>query len=399
MNVCMLVYSFYDDDSRVMRYAETLARRGDQVEVVALRRPGGEHDSVVNGVPVHRIQTRQTNEKKSLTYLVRTLSFLLRSTRTIARLHHRRKFDLIHVHSVPDFLVFAALYPKLRGAKVILDIHDVLPELYCSKFSLTPGSLLSKILVLEERISASVSDHVIIANELWRRRIVARSVPPSKCTSLVNYPDGNLFNSLGQVAEQDRFVILFPGSLNWHQGLDIAIRAFARISLRAPHADLRIYGNGPDKQKLIELVQELDLQSRVFFHKSVGLYEISQLMRTAGLGIVPKRNDLFGDEAFSTKTLEFMSLGVPLVVAATSIDKHYFNDSLVKFFRPGDDEDLARAMLELIQNRSLREALARNGLAFARRNDWQHHQHKYLHIVDGLVSGTAVNAFASDMLT
>jgi glycosyltransferase involved in cell wall biosynthesis len=112
-------------------------------------------------------------------------------------------------------------------------------------------------------------------------------------------------------------------------------------------------------------------------------------MEDADLGIVPKRSNSFGNEAFSTKTLEFMSLGVPLIVADTAIDKYYFNDSLVRFFRSGDEDDLAEAMLQLIQSPELRDKLARNGLEFAAQNDWEYHKHKYLEIVDTLIAGTS----------
>ena len=64
-------------------------------------------------------------------------------------------------------------------------------------------------------------------------------------------------------------------------------------------------------------------------------------MAEADLGIVPKRNDSFGDEAFSTKILEFMASGVPVVVSSTRVDRHYFNDKVVRFFPSGDIGRLA----------------------------------------------------------
>jgi glycosyltransferase involved in cell wall biosynthesis len=396
MKVCMLAYTYYEEDNRVMRYAETLAARGDHVDVIALRHPDEQRYAEVQGVNVLKIQTRIQNEKAKRSYLFRVVLFLLRSAWLLARRHRRLRYDLIHVHSVPDFLVFAALFPKLTGAKVILDIHDVLPEFYASKFGAGQQSFVFKVLLIAERVSAGIADHVIIANDLWRDRLVARSVREEKCTTILNFPDRRLFYRRRKTRKDERFVILYPGSLGKHQGLDIAIRAFGQISNQVPHAEFHIYGDGGEKENLIALAHELRLDDRVFIHDAVPLRAIAAVIADADLGVVPKRSDTFGDEAFSTKTLEFMILGVPLIVAATKIDKFYFSDSLVRFFRSGDEDDLAKAMLELIQDLELRQRLARNGLQFANQYDWESNKGRYLDIVDLLVpERAAANCEAS----
>jgi glycosyltransferase involved in cell wall biosynthesis len=388
LRVCMVAYTNYEGDNRVMRYAETLASRGDQVDVIALRSRHDEPDLVVNGVNVIKIQMRERNEKGRFVYLFRLLTFLLKSAWILNKRHRKLPYDLIHVHSVPDFLVFAAWFPRASGAKVILDIHDVLPELYSSKFSKGKKSWIFKMLLWVEKISARVADHVIIANDLWRERLVARSVPEEKCTSILNFPDGQIFHRTASAPHDGHFVILYPGSLNWHQGLDLAIAALARIHNEVPNVQLHIYGGGPEKEKLRLLAHNLSLDNKVFIYGSMPLRDIVKVMQDADLGIVPKRSNSFGNEAFSTKTLEFMSLGIPLIVADTAVDRYYFNDSLVKFFHSGDEEDLAAAMLQMIRDSKLRQELAKNGLDFARRNNWECHKYIYLNIVDGLTKNT-----------
>jgi glycosyltransferase involved in cell wall biosynthesis len=108
-------------------------------------------------------------------------------------------------------------------------------------------------------------------------------------------------------------------------------------------------------------------------------------METADLGVVPKRNDSFGNEAFSTKTLEFMAMGVPVVVSETMVDRYYFDDSVVKFFRSGDEDDLAHCMLEMIDNSEARQRLVENANRFVKSVDWTAKQHEYLELVDQLV--------------
>jgi len=399
MKVCMVAYTYYEEDNRVMRYAETFAAQGDHVDVIALRHPDEQPYSEVQGVNVLKIQTRIQNEKAKRSYLFRVVLFLLRSAWLLAKRHRRLRYDLIHVHSVPDFLVFAALFPKLTGAKVILDIHDVLPEFYASKFNAGRQSFVFKLLLITERVSARIADHVIIANDLWRDRLVARAVREDKCSTILNFPDRRVFCRRSKTRKDGRFLMLYPGSLGKHQGLDIAIRAFGKICDQVPHAEFHIYGDGGEKERLIALTHELRLDNRVFIHDGVPLREIAAVIADADLGIVPKRSDTFGDEAFSTKTLEFMILGVPLIVAATKIDRYYFNDSLVRFFRSGDEDDLAEAILELIQDPELRQRLAKNGLQFANQYDWESNKDRYLDIVDLLVPSEAAARLKTTLAT
>src|SRR5437660_2031442 len=120
MHVCMVTYSFYETDSRVMRYAEALSQRGDDVEVFALGKPDAPRTEVICGVKVRRLQGRVFNEKSKLTYLWRVSIFLLRALVAVSLGDLQKKYDLVHVHSVPDFLIFSALLPRLRGTPVIL---------------------------------------------------------------------------------------------------------------------------------------------------------------------------------------------------------------------------------------------------------------------------------------
>src|SRR4051812_25955914 len=244
MRICHIAYAFYESDNRIMRYAETLAARGDYVEVIALHHPGQQRTEVLHGVHVCRIQSRLRNEGRAWTYIFRILAFMIRASLVISWKHLRGSFDVIHVHSIPDVLVFSTLLPKLFGARVILDIHDILPEFYASKFNTSEGSLLFKALLLAERFSAGFADHVIIANHLWHERLIGRSVGPEKCTPIINAPDTRIFTRRRRERKDDRFILIYPGSLNQHQGLDIAVRAVARACAVWPQIEMHIHGEG-----------------------------------------------------------------------------------------------------------------------------------------------------------
>ena len=384
---CMLAYSFYEGDTRILQYATALAKRGDVVDVIALRRKGQPKHEVLHGVNVHRIQLRTVNEHGRLAYLYRMLWFLLRSAVVLARMHLAKPYKLVHVHSVPDFLVFAAAIPKLLGARVILDIHDILPEFYASKFNVKQESLLFKLLLLVERWSVAFSDHVIVANHIWHERLISRCVSQEKCTAICNYPDPRLFFPRSKARANDKFVITYPGTLNWHQGVDIAIRALARLADQIPEAELHIYGEGPAKPSLIALAKDLGLKGKVVFHDFLPTDQIVEVMAGSDLAVVPKRaSSSFGNEAASTKISEFMALNVPLVVSRTKVDSYYYQDSTVKFFESDNDADLAECILLLKRDHELRDRLVSNAVKYVEQNNWDVKKHEYLRLVDSLVA-------------
>jgi glycosyltransferase involved in cell wall biosynthesis len=380
----MVAYTHYERDGRVRRYAETLVKRGDSVDLIALRGPGREHVENIGGVRVFGIQTRPLNERNRVTYLLRHLLFFLRSMMFLMKRELKQHYHLIHVHSPPDFQVFVAWLAKLRGSKIILDLHDLVPEFYASKFHATRRTAIWRMLVWIEKLSAAFADHVIVANDIWHDRVVRRSADPSKCTAIINYPDLAIFCRHGRERTDSDFVVLYPGTFNYHQGVDIAIRSLARIKDRAPDVFLRVVGGGEQKDNLLRLKAELNLDGRVSIESPVSLPEAARIMENADLGVVPKRADGFGNEAFSTKILEFMCQDVPVVVSDTRIDRHYFDDSMVRFFPSGDEEGLAEAILELRNNGRLRSRLIAKGREHVKNNNWSVKKMEYLLIVDRL---------------
>jgi glycosyltransferase involved in cell wall biosynthesis len=384
--VCMITHSFYESDNRVIRYAEALVQRGDSVDVLALRRSQDlPKEEVISGVRVFRIKDRFGKKEQSrVSFLWPLMRFLATSSWWVMRRHRRLPYDLVHVHNIPDFLVFAAWYPKLTGARIILDIHDIVPEFFASKFGTSRGSGLVWALKLVERVSAAFADHVIIANHLWLEKYITRSARKEKCSVYINHVDARTFRSGRQKPSGEKQVVMFPGGLQWHQGLDIAIRAFAKLRVRLPQTEFHIYGDGGMKPELVSLAAKLGLNGSVRFFDPVRIHQMAEVMATADLGVVPKRADSFGNEAYSTKIMEFMSVGVPLVVSDTKIDRFYFDNSVVRFFESGNVDALAEAMHEVLSNPEQRRRLIDCATEYVARNCWDNSKAKYLQLVDAL---------------
>jgi glycosyltransferase involved in cell wall biosynthesis len=388
--IAMVTHSFYESDGRVTRYAEALASRGDTVEVFALRRqPDLPVNERIRGVNLHRIQSRYTKSAQSrFSYLWPLIRFLAVSSWELTRRQLRQPYDLVHVHNIPDFLVFAAWFPRWRGAGVILDIHDIVPEFYGSKFATNEGLVLTALKWIE-RHSARFASQVIVSNDLWLEKFAARTGTRDKCSVFINNVDSETFRPALRTRHDGPVTVLFPGGLQWHQGLDLALRAFQIVHAEMPEAEFHIYGDGNMKPALISLASELGLDHQVRFFCPVRTTDIAGIMANADLGVVPKRADSFGNEAYSTKIMEFMSLGVPVVVSRTQIDQFYFNDSVVCFFESGNVPALAAAMLKVLRDGAARRRMVARAIDFSRQNSWESRKADYLSLVDRCSASSA----------
>lgn len=389
-NICLLAATNYKTDARVSRYAQSLVRRGDRVEVIACSPNDLAPETLYNnGVIIQNIvPAREDLKKGPVSHLILLLKFFIKSFAHITESHRIRPYDVIHVHNIPEWLVFAALVPKLTGTKILLDIHDLVPELFLAKFKKGERSVMGPILKLVERISCNFADHVIVSNHLWRYKLLERSVSKSKCSVFINNIDLNIFYPRKRTRQDQRKIVLFHGSLQWHQGMDIAIRAFPSVVAKVPSAEMHIYGCGGEKPALMELSKSLGLEEKVLFLPLVPVEEVPQILVNADLGVVPKRVDSFGNQAYSTKIMEFMSQGVPVVISRTAIDSYYFDEDVVRFCDSGDVEGFAAAMAELLTDQSLRDAMVQKALHYVSLNHWGIKEQEYLSLIDRLATSS-----------
>jgi glycosyltransferase involved in cell wall biosynthesis len=382
----MITYSSYEFDNRVRRYAESLAARGDEVDVLAVAWENkGARTTFLDGVKVTRLSRKMTFGKGLFTYFAHVCRFPLAAFGVVSARVLAKPYDFVHVHNMPDFLVFCALFARLRGAKVILDLHDLVPELYADKKPGWRQSFAGHLLRWEERISARFVQHLIISNHLWLKTVTGRSAAAEKCSVFVNNVDTRIFYPRKRTRSDDRRIILFHGSLSYHQGVDLVIQAMPTVLARVPKAEFHVYGGPSERcEELGRLAREVGAEQAVRFSPSVLLHEIPQIIADADVGVVAKRADSFGNLAYSTKILEFMSQGIPVVLARTEIDQYYFDDTVARFFPSGDVPALADALVEVLLDSELKNRLTRNATDYVRRNSWETRKQAYFAIVDAL---------------
>jgi glycosyltransferase involved in cell wall biosynthesis len=299
-----------------------------------------------------------------------------------------KRYDLIHVTSPPDLIIFSAIIPKLFGGKVILDIHDIGPEFIMKQLQLKENSLVVKLVLIMEKLSASFADHVITVTDSWQARLISRSVPLPKCSVLLNVPDEDLFKRrfVTSFKKSDSFDIYYHGSLEEHFGVDILLRAIPIMQKEISNLRVNILGNGRLLGDLQRLTEILKINNCAKFVGTVPFYDLSNVLTNADIGVVPTRATSFSNEAVSMKSLEYMSLGIPVAISRTKGHSYYFDNSMVEFFEPDNEQDLAGAVVKLYRSAEKRRSLVNNAHRFIQTNGWNQAKKAYLRIVDSLTS-------------
>ena len=176
----VLLYSYYPADPRPRRAAEALVEAGMEVDLVCLREKAIEKKrDLIDSVRIIRLPLRKRRDSKR-TYILQYASFLAACFGLLTFRSLKNRYDLVHVHNMPDVLVFGALIPKLLGARVILDLHDPMPELMMSIYNLTAEKRVVRWLKRLEKLSISFADLVLTPNKAFRDLFISRGCPPEK---------------------------------------------------------------------------------------------------------------------------------------------------------------------------------------------------------------------------
>jgi glycosyltransferase involved in cell wall biosynthesis len=384
-----MIYYTFEGNTILLREAEALCERGDKVDILCIGRNSIGKKVLNKNLTIYRLQKRNFNEKKSITYLLRHLRFFIKSFLISTKLHIQKRYNIIHITSPPDFLVFSAILLKLTGAKIILDIHDINPEFYMRKFGVKENSYIVKYLLILERLAVKYADHVITVTDIWKKKIVERTkITSKKCTVVMNVPSEIFINNdKTKKNVSKKFKMLYPGSLGEHFGVDTLVKSISVVNDKINNFVLYIYGDGHQKKYLKNIAKSLNLNSKIVFHDTVPREELIYIMKDVDLGIVPTKNGIFSDEALSGKSLEFLSIGTPIIMSKTMVSNYYYNDKIVKFFKPGNYKDLAKAIEELYYDAKKRKTLSQNGLRFTKKHNWLKYKKVYYEIIDNLLYG------------
>lgn len=382
--VLLIAYTTYISDGRVKRHAEALARRGDAVDVICLE-PEERRES--NGVNIIGLPMQRYRGASRSGYVASYSRFFAMASLKALSLSVRKRYDLVIVCTMPDAAILCAVPLKLLGSKVLLDVHDTMPELYRDKFGGRRGALGARLLMMGERASARLADGVLAVHDLHARRLEEAGVPREKITVVLNAPDPDIFGSPAESRSSDAgapFTLICHGTITRRLGLDVAIEAISLLRDRIPRLGLTVVGIGDYEQEAQALAARLRLDGRVTFEQRVAIERLPPLLRQASIGLVPNQASSASDLMLPVKLLEYAALGIPTIAARLRTIRHYFGDA-VRYFEPGNPPSLAEAIEDLYQHPDKMQMLAERARQVIARLAWPIQRESYFRAVDSLL--------------
>ena len=393
-NVGMLVLGYYPLDVRVRREAEALVEAGYRVEVVCLKEPKqpGEqpepYRDKVNGVHIHRLPF---NRKRGnmLRYIFEFLGLIAFGTWKLALLHFKKPFQVVHIHNMPDLLVLAGLIPKWMGAKLLLDVHDPMAELYLSKHHKRQNRWVLKGLKWQEKFSCRVAHRVISVNETMRENLEGKGLPPEKMFILHNFPDTKYLPIKNDITcwprHKDGLVLLYAGCITEHYRLDVAIKALALITKDLPWIKLQILGAGNELNRVLQLAHNLGVGKYVEHLKLVSIDRLPYVMEDVDVGISSHQGGVFGDLYFATKILDYLTQGLPVVCSKTKTIIEYIPEDAIFYFEPENAKDMAEKIIQIWNEPDLVRRKLENAKRLLRRYIWQGEKYKLINFYQELL--------------
>jgi glycosyltransferase involved in cell wall biosynthesis len=395
--IAMVVHSYYDEDPRVRREAEALVAAGHEVDVFALRRDDDEVTGSLAGVTVRRLGVQRHQGAGIGVYLREYLSFLVRSGWALTRAHRRRRYGLVQVHSLPDFLVFAALPLRLVGIPVVLDLHEAMPEFFRSRFPRASNPLAHRLLLAQERASIAFASVALTVNQALADRLGSLGVRPGKVHVVANSASLGRFDAAAGQARPfaaDGVVrLVYAGALTPTYELDVVLDALARIATDRPDQAFRldVYGRGDAEPRLREQAARLGLADRVVFYGRIPIEDVPGAVAAADIGLAPTRHDEFTDASLSTKLFEYAAMGKPVVATRLPLVEATFPEGTIRTYPAGDSVALAQAILGLLDDPEARTGGVARTLAIVREASWEHHAVAYVELIRSLIQPARVD--------
>jgi len=376
----MLVHAYYPlAEPRVEREARAARDAGYRVVVVALRGDGEAPRETVEGVEVRRLPVRHHRGASLAALVVEYILFTVLATVEVLRLVLQRRLRVVQVHAPPDFLVLAALSARLRGARVVLDIHDLSPDLFGARFG--ERSVVVRLLRAVQRGATALVDEVITVHEPYRRELVAANVPPAKIEVVMNCVEEDVAARATAAASRANgaFTLAYHGTLTHWYGVDLLVDAVGR--LRTADVDIRalVVGDGDELDALRARARDHCVAEAIEFSgRYIPREQALRLVAGAQCGVIPNRPSALNRFALSSKLFEYVALGMPVVVSRLETLAAHFADDEVTFFEPGSAESLAAAIRWVVEHPADAKARAECATERARTYTWTQQRERYL---------------------
>ncbi len=391
VRVAIVVHAVVPEDPRIRRQTDALLGAGHEVDVFALREPGQPVEERVGALRIVRLPLRRRFEGFG-GHMAEYLAFTGLAAIRLTREHGRRRYRLVQVATLPDFLVVAAGALKLMGVPLLLDLHEDMPAFFDDRFAAAPLRPLRPMVRGVARGAAAMADAVLTVHEPLRGLSVARGVPPDKISVVMNSPDERLFDPARHARrgfmEDGELRLVHHSSLQRIYGLEVAVEAMARLPRHLP-VRLDVYGDGPFRSEVSAAIARTATADRVSLHGRVPVDDLPAILAASDIALVPTLPEPYLAYSLSTKLLEAVAMGTPVIATDLATFRAHFTDAALRYVPGSDPDALAAAIVELAGDPDRAGALAGEAHRQAEPYAWGAQAARYLAVVDGLVAPRA----------
>lgn len=364
------------------REAEALQAAGYVTDVICLR---GDDDPLIeriDGVRLYRIPLRRRRGGR-LRYVADYAAFVLAAGFIVTALHVVRPYRVVQVNTMPDLLVLATMVVRALGAKVVVFIKEPAPELALTLYG---SRWLARQLAAVEQFAIRHVDAAFTVTQQLKDRLVSRGADASLIHVVLNGPDPAHMQASATEHDVKAFTIVCHGTIESRYG-HLTILAAIRIALEhVPHLQVVLVGAGTMTEEVMQAVAESGLASHVSYLGWVSSKDLNETLGSADVGVVALERSPYSCLVHTNKMFEFMLFGKPVIASRLPAVEAYVPDDCIRYFTPGDAEDLARAIVDLAACPSLRQRLAANARRrYVATYSWERQRHVYLDVYRRLI--------------
>ncbi|WP_406443725.1 glycosyltransferase family 4 protein [Streptomyces sp. NBC_00631] len=350
-------------DRRVWQECTTLRDAGWTVDVIC---PQGskrdtEPEAEIGGVRIHRYPLRAATGGPA-GYLKEYGSALWHTARLARKVG---PVDVVHACNPPDLLFLPALWLKRRGARFVFDQHDLVPELYLSRFDRGQDLLYRAVCALERR-TYRAADVVLATNESYREVAIRRGGRrPDDVFVVRSAPAVERFQPVPPEQELKRgkpHLLCYLGVMGPQDGVDYALRALAKLRDEVGRTDWHavFVGSGDAFDAMVELSRELGLTDQVQFTGRIPDADLVRYLSTADVCLSPDPRNPLNDVSTMNKVLEYMAIGRAIVSFDLKEARVSAGDAAV--YAPANDEaQFAKLITVLLDDPEKRARMGKIG--------------------------------------
>jgi glycosyltransferase involved in cell wall biosynthesis len=381
-SILMIAYTHYRTDPRVIRAAEAAVNDGFDVDFLALRRKGDSPVEMVRGVCVFHLNQYRYRGGGLFQYMLAYLGFFIRCFFKSAILSLKKPYAVVHVNNMPDFLVFCTLIPKLMGAKILLDIHDPMPNTFASKFKSGDKGFFFKLLLWQEKLSAWYSDRVLTVHDPVKDLILVKhGLPGDSIQVIANFADDQVFTLNPNYQADGRLRLIFHGTILERYGLRTLVQALSRVRNK-DKMSVKIIGEGDFSSELKRLIAALGLEDFVQFdNRFYPMHDIPRIISDANIGLVPLEISSMTNYALPLKMLEYTSLGLPVITVRNAAIAYYFGETDCLYYQSGDPESLRAVLDRVAEDPALLTHYHQKAVSIRDKFFWSNEKRKYISLL------------------